>query len=201
MIIAISGPSATGKTSLFEALKRSPFLEDAIFLPDLYEAVWNNLLDSGYFKDFTEISRDSEFLCLYLIRLTNYYNEMIEEYKNSDKLVILDSCWLDVSIYAIINMWHAHLIKEVQETVLKNLLVYDDEISRIYLTSNDESVINNTPKYHSPFKKYNVKVNRPLELQYYELYSNFKNVEKLPSSDVEKEVEFILSDLENLGYI
>ena len=198
--ISISGPSSTGKTTLVDSLSTHRELSNAVFSPDLYSAVWTNLVDQGFFSEWKEINTDSEYLCLYVIRLIDYYENYIKSYENTDKLVILDGCWLDLAIYAIINLWYTRVIKEVQEEILHKLNKFDDHLSRIYFTSFDESK-QIKQKYRMQYRMANMKLNRPLEIQFYELYKNFKNAVNLPSSDISESSLFIINDLSKLGYL
>ena len=198
--ISISGPSSTGKTTLVDSLSTHRELSNAVFSPDLYSAVWTNLVDQGFFSEWKEINTDSEYLCLYVIRLIDYYENYIKSYENTDKLVILDGCWLDLAIYAIINLWYTRVIKEVQEEILHKLNKFDEHLSRIYFTSFDESK-QIKQKYRMQYRMANMKLNRPLEIQFYELYKNFKNAVNLPSSDISESSLFIINDLSKLGYL
>lgn len=198
--ISISGPSSTGKTTLVDSLSTHRELSNAVFSPDLYSAVWTNLVDQGFFSEWKEINTDSEYLCLYIIRLIDYYENYIKSYENTDKLVILDGCWLDLAIYAIINLWYTRVIKEVQEEILHKLNKFDEHLSRIYFTSFDESK-QIKQKYRMQYRMANMKLNRPLEIQFYELYKNFKNAVNLPSSDISESSLFIINDLSKLGYL
>lgn len=198
--IAISGPSASGKTSLINELSLRLDMSNVVVLPDVFETVWNDLVAKGYFSEYDEINRDPEFLCVYVQRVIDYYKNSIEMYKSSDKLILMDSSWIDISIYSVINMWYIHILKEVQENLLHQLSVYDRSLDKVYLTVNDDSKQTNL-KYRSPFKRYNIKYNRPLEIQYYELSSNLNHTEVLPSSDVTECATFIIEDLRKLGYL
>lgn len=198
--ISISGPSSTGKTTLVDSLSTHRELSNAVFSPDLYSAVWTDLVDKGFFSEWKEINTDSEYLCLYVIRLIDYYENYIKSYENTDKLVILDGCWLDLAIYAIINLWYTRVIKEVQEEILHKLNKFDEHLSRIYFTSFDESK-QIKQKYRMQYRMANMKLNRPLEIQFYELYKNFKNAVNLPSSDISESSLFIINDLSKLGYL
>lgn len=198
--ISISGPSSTGKTTLVNSLSTYRELSNAVFSPDLYSAVWTDLVDQGFFSEWKEINTDSEYLCLYVIRLIDYYENYIKSYENTDKLVILDGCWLDLAIYAIINIWYTRVIKEVQEEILHKLNKFDEHLSRIYFTSFDESK-QIKQKYRMQYRMANMKLNRPLEIQFYELYKNFKNAVNLPSSDISESSLFIIDDLSKLGYL
>lgn len=198
--VAISGPSSSGKTSIVNELSLRLNLSNVIFVPDVFETVWNNLVSEGHFSEYEEINKDPEFLCIYIQRVIDHYKKSIEEYECTDKLVILDSSWVDISIYSIINMWYIHIIKTVQEDLLRQLSAYDKSIDKVYITLNDETKQEKV-RYRSPFKRYNIKYNHPLELQYYELSSNLKHSEMLPSSNVTECATFIIEDLRNLGYL
>ncbi len=198
--IAISGPSSTGKTTLVNSLSTHRELSNAVFSPDLYDTVWTNLVDQGLFSEWKEINTDSEYLCLYVIRLIDYYENYIKSYEDTDKLVILDGCWLDLAIYAIINIWYTRIIKEVQEEILHRLNRFDKHLSRIYFTSFDESK-QLKQRYRMQYRMANMKLNRPLEIQFYELYKNFRNAVTLPSSDISESSLFIIDDLSKLGYL
>lgn len=202
-IIAISGASATGKSSLVDELSTYKELSNVIFSPDIFSTVWDDLVYRGLFSEYEDVSRDTEFLCIFIQRVINYYRDTIKEYsdqKYEDKTIIIDSCWIDVAIYSILNMWYTHVVKEVQEGLLSQITLYDDSLSRIYITKYDASK-SKIEKYRLPFKRYNVKYNRPLELQYYKLATHFKNAYELPYSDNTDSALFIIKDLQNLGYI
>lgn len=198
--VSISGPSTTGKTSLMNSLSTYSELSSVVFSPDMHDVVWSNLVDGGYFTDFTEILKDTDYLCTYILRLIDYYNNYIDSYKDSDCLVILDGCWLDLSIYSILNMWYTRGVKSVQEDILEKVSVYNKNISRIYITEANDSQYP-LSKYHIRGKMSTFRTNRPLEIQYYELAKNFKNSESLPSTDVSDCSLFIINDLKKLGYV
>lgn len=198
--IAVSGPSASGKSSLFEELKFHQEISNVVFIPDIFKTVWDGLVAQGLFFEFEEVNKDAEFLCIFIQRMIDYYRDNIEHYKDTDKVVILDSCWVDLAIYSSLNMWYNHILKDVQESLLKQLTVYDDNLDRIYITSYDETK-KQVEKYRSPFKRYNIKYNRPLEIQYYHMASNFKNAVALPTTDLSEAALFILDDLIELGYL
>lgn len=198
--IAVSGPAASGKTTLVQSLRRFSEFKDAIITEDMHETVWNSLVDRGIFYDFTEIDTDSDYLCCYIMKVIDHYKELLAKYENVDNLVVLDGCWVDLSIYATINMWYVRVIKEVQETILETICHYDDRISRIYVTRADDVTY--------PFKSHdirssitNLKKNRNLELNYYSVAANLKNAVLLPSNDISTSSSSILHDLKILGYV
>lgn len=204
--ISISGPASTGKTSILDELAGkigSSFDRDVsvVLIPDVYESVWQDLVDNEIFQEFTEINTDSEYLSVYILRLIKYYEEIMDYYEEvEDTLVVFDNCWVDLAIYTIINMWYTRALKELQEEILARISKYDDRMDKIYFTQFDKS--KEVPiKYRSQFKMSNAKVNRPLELQYYNIFNKFKNAEILPTSDVAQAADFIISDIKNLGYI
>lgn len=198
--ISISGPSTSGKTSLINALSTYRELDKVVFSPDMHDVVWNGLVESGHFTEFTEISTDTEYLCTYIIRLIDHYNEYLESYRDKDVLVVLDGCWLDLSIYSLLNMWYSRVIKPVQEEILSRTAKYDDMISKIYITRADD-VAYPPAKGRIRGKLSTFRANRPLELQYYNLADHIDNAVTLPSADISDSALFIIDDLKNLGYL
>lgn len=198
--VAISGPSSTGKTSLIDCLSCHQELSKAEFSPDLYNTVWGGLVASKLFTEYGEIIHDSEYICVYLLKLIEYYKEYIEEYKDTDKLVILDCCWLDLYVYALINMWCAHTIKAVQVDILEQISQLIDSVDMIYLTYEDPNKVEKRP-YRAPYKIYTVKANRSLELQHYKMAKYLVHTKELPSSDISESALFIIEDLKKLGYL
>lgn len=198
--VAISGPSATGKTALIDSLSTYPELFGSIFSPDMYEAIWSDLVEKGYFGEFSEINKDSEYLCIYLLKIIDYYEKFIEKYKNINRVVFIDGCWLDFLIYANLQMWYTHMVKDVQLDILNRISALSNTIDMIYFTKFDENKQDKRP-YHTHFKLSNIKFNRPLEMSYYSIAENLKNAKVLPSSDVSESSIFIIEDLKNLGYL
>lgn len=201
--ISISGPCTTGKTTLINSLstyKEMNMKNHVIFAPDAHDVVWRNLVDSGLFTEYTEICSDTEYLCTYLIKVIDYYNNYIESMKDVDALIVLDQCWIDFSIYSILNMWYTRLVKSVQEEILYKSSKYDDAISRIYITKAcDKNYPVDKMRLRGKFNTF--RMNRPLELRYYDIAKHLKNAVALPSSDVSESSLFIINDLKNLGYI
>lgn len=198
--ISISGPATTGKTSIINSLSTYTELSNAVFSPDVHELVWNELVDKGLFSEFTEISTDYDYLCTFITCMIDKYTEYLESFKDSDKLVILDGCWLDLSIYSVLNMWYTRVVKSVQESILSRVAYYDPNILRIYITTAEDD------KY--PVRKDRIRgrisafrMNRPLESRYYNIAKNLKNAVALPSSDTTESSLFIIEDLKNLGYL
>lgn len=198
--VAISGPSLTGKSALSDELSTYKELSQAIFVPDIHESVWNQLVAEGAFSSYSEINKDSEYLCLYIMRLIEYYNSIVSKYEGTDHLVILDGCWLDLLVYSMINLWYNRAIKSVQESILLQISKFDDRIDRIYLTSHDDNLLPNV-KNRADYKMSNLKLNRALELRYYEIFRNLNPVKVLPSSEPVSNALYIIQDMEKLGYL
>lgn len=198
--VSISGPSTTGKTSLVNTLSTHLELSHAVFSPDMHDVVWGNLVDRGLFSEFSDISTDPEYLCTYLIKLVDYYNEYLDSYKDSDALVILDGCWLDLTIYSVLNMWYNRNIRPVQEELLSRVSKFEERISRIYITQADDLQYP-VDKLRLRGKMSTFRANRGLEIKFYKVAEHLKNSVKLPSTDVSDSALFILNDLKNLGHL
>lgn len=198
--ISISGPSTTGKTSLIDSLSTHKEMYDVILSPDMHDVVWNEMVQIGHFSEFSEILSDSDYLCTYMIRLIDHYNEYMDRYEDEDAIVLLDGCWLDFTIYAVLNMWYTRIIKSVQEEILEKIAKYDDRISRIYLTTADDEKYP-VDKFRLRGKITTFRANRPLEIQYYKIARHLKNAMMLPSTDISESSLFIIEDMKNLGYI
>lgn len=198
--VSISGASTTGKTALMNSLSTYRELGKVVFSPDMHDVVWSSLVKARLFTDFTEISTDSEYLCTYIIRLIDHYNNYLDSLRDSDALVILEGCWVDLSIYAMLNMWYSRIVKSVQEEILYKASKYSDEVSRIYITKADDA---NYPvaKFRVRGKMSTFRDNRPLEIRYYDLATHLKDAVAIPSSDVTEASMFVIDDLMKLGYL
>lgn len=198
--ISISGPSTTGKSSIVDALSTYPELSNAIFVPAMNDKVWSDLVSQNIFSEFTEVDTDSEYLCAYIFKMIEYYNDCIKTYQDTDKLVVLDGCWIDLSIYSILNLWYMRAIKPLQEEILAETAKYDEEISRIYVTKAEDDKFP-VAKYYIRGKISSFRKNRPLEMRYYDIAKHLKNSTPLPSSSTTESSMFILDDLKKLGYV
>ncbi len=126
--ISISGPSVTGKTSLIDSLCSYRDMNKFSFSPDFKDVVWHELTDSGIFSDFTDITSDPSYMCTYLHRLVDTHNKYIESHMNDEGVFILDECWLDYFIYALLSMWYSRVISGAQEEVfnkIKDIYIFD----------------------------------------------------------------------------
>lgn len=198
--VAISGPAQSGKTSLVEYLSMYPELGGAVFSPDLFNTVWSDLVDKGIFYSYDEIVRDSDFICAYLIKVIEYYESYLESYNDTDMLVILDCCWIDMLVYSVVSMWCSRAILDLQAEMISRILKLCESVDRIYITKYDANK-QNKQKYHSDYKIYSVKGNRTLELQYYSMLKMLGNAVSLNTSDLSDSALFIIDDLKKSGYL
>lgn len=204
--IAISGPAQSGKTSLIDNLSTCKEISKEGFSPDLFNTVWSNLVEQGVFRSYDEIVRDSDFICVYLMKVIEHYENYISMYEkiyqgpDKNKIVFLDCCWIDLLVYSVINMWYSRAIADLQAEMIDRIMKLCNTVDRIYLTKYDENK-HVTQKYRSDYKIYSVKSNRGLEFSYYNLFQNFKNVVKLDTSDISEASLFIIDDLKKLGYL
>jgi len=105
MIISISGPSCTGKTTLFQHLqdpirdlcksakKKLVSIEEGV--KDLWECKWSSL-----YKSLDDLVLSSDFLDWQYDVLNKYILEM-HEYNPARDVVLTDRCELDVLVYSI----------------------------------------------------------------------------------------------------
>lgn len=198
--VSISGPSTTGKTSILSYLKNLPEFSNVICGSDLQDLVWDELVDRGLFTEFTDVCSDNEYLSTFILKMIDYYNNFLDAYEHEDVLVFLDSCWIDLSVYSVLNTWYNRTIREVQEEIFRKVLIYDNRISKIYLTKTDDK---NYPvdKFRLRGKMSTFRANRPLEIQYFEVAKHFKESIAIPTSDIVEAAEFILDDLKKSGYL
>lgn len=198
--VSISGPAQSGKTSLVEYLSTYPELEGAVFSPDLFNTVWSDLVEKGIFHSYDEIVRDSDFICAYLIKVIEYYESYLDSYADTDDLVILDCCWIDLLIYSVVSMWCSRAILDLQAEMISRIMKLCESVDRIYVTKYD-AARQIKQKYRNDYQIYSVKGNRDLELQYYSMLKVFKDALPLYTSDPSDAALFIIDDLKNLGYL
>lgn len=198
--IAVSGPSSTGKTSIVDDLTTHKEFSKVKVCPDLLNTVWASLVEQGFFSSYTDIINDSEYICVYLLKMIEYYRDLIEKYSKEDGLVLLDCCWVDLAVYGVLNLWYHNMMKDLQADLLSQVNEFTGSVDKIYMTKYEESkrVI---PKGHSPFKVYSKKANVKLELSYYNLFKNLYPVIELPTSDVSESALFIIDDLRKSGHL
>lgn len=198
--ISISGPSSTGKSTLVREL-RAQFPSSSVkTCSDFHEVTWKEFLNTGKFKEFTEIQNDSEYLCIYILRLIKDYESLLSTLKDSKyDLVILDGCWLDLFVYTNLQMWYSSFVREVQEDILMRICRQSSDIDKIYITKADDekypTLVHDRRSHMVNFHR-----NRKLELQYYELAKRFKGTVELPDPDIKEAVNFIMTDIESYTY-
>lgn len=198
--ISVSGPSVTGKTSLIDSLCSYKEMYNCVFSPDFKDVVWSELTSKGIFSEFTDITTDSSYMCTYLHKLIDTYNEYIESHDPYDDLIILDGSWIDYFIYAHLNMWYNRVISSAQEEVFSKILKHSNKISRYYFTEARDDLY--------PLEKFRVrgkittfKLNRPLEIALYKAHSNLSGAASLYHSNIVGSSLEIIEDLKKLGYL
>lgn len=198
--IAVSGPSTSGKTSLVESLSTYKEMSRVKFSPDFHTVVWNHLKSENVFSDFTDITDDGYYMCTYLHKLADTYNDFIESYEEYEGVVFLDSCWIDLAIYANLNMWYDRMIKSAQDDVFNKILKHSDKLSRIYFTKVND--------YKYPVDKYRIrgrittfKMNRPLEIKLYDIAHHLRESVVLTQSDTSGDSIAVIEDLKKMNYI
>lgn len=189
----------SGKSTVISLLKDT-LPKDTIFIPDRFWAVYESLRGNGIFDEFTEITKDRDYLFMYISKVVEDYNSILEEYEDYNGVVVLENCYIDYVIYMTLNLWYHYPLVQFQEYLTLKLLESRDKIERIYMT---------TPDDHSypPPKKLDIKNsktaftrNRGLELA---LYDTYREVGKVVTLDpcVFAEDRTILEDLKAQGII
>lgn len=200
MIISISGPIRTGKSTLISLLKDT-LPEDTIFIEDIYITVWNDMIKAGIFNEFNDIAKDRDLLFIYISRVCEKYAETVNKYKDSTNLVVLECCHIDYLIYTQLHCWYHYPLQSFQEKVIIDLLKLQDCVSRIYMTTADDI---NYPlgdtKFYCKTYKAAFRRNRSLEIQFYNLYRNGERVVTL-SPDIFSNDKVILDDLIEQGIL
>lgn len=194
-IISISGPVHTGKSTIIAMLKES-LPKDTIFVDDMFLKVWEYFQEVGEFQSYTDVHKDHELLFMYISKVCDFYQEAINQYEDRQELVVFENCYLDYLIYSQLSTWYHYPLIGFQEITLTNLLKSKDKISRIYMTTSDDS---NYPTSGVKFECRTTKAaflrNRGLENQFYNLYRDNRNVVSLPP-DIFGNEKLILDDIE-----
>jgi len=199
MLVAVSGPSLSGKSTLFNFLKSTlSEYPNIIYLDDIHDAVWDTLA-GNVFSAFTEITKDRDYMYIYIERLVKEYINRVSQDYGEENLVIMDGSYIDVLVYSFLNMWYHYPIVEIQERVVNDLLEVKDAASIIYMTraNEDDSSTSNSLRV----KMSNYKRKRPVELKLYDIFRDSKKVVTLPSSSVLGCDFFIKEDLKSRGLL
>ena len=199
MLCGISGPLATGKTTLVSILESSLPI-DTIIIHDLHDKVFGDLVASELFTEFYEVSKDRDYLLIYISRLVTYYTEMIEAYKDYPGLVLFDGTHIDLMIYSMLNLWYHYPTSGYQESIMHKLLESSKSLDVIYMTNADDENYPITKlgsrRYCTAFKRH-----RLTELYYYDIFRDNSRVVSLPDKSVMNCDRFILDDLKSRSLI
>jgi len=182
--IGISGPTCTYKSTIHALLKKVlPTDPKIVYLDDIHDTVWNNLVKSGVFFNYQELTSDRDYLLMYISKLIDYYASQIEKYKYTDNIVIMDGCIVDILVYSMLNTWYHYPVKEYTEKLMEKLLKYMDYIDNVFITipdkNNEEKLQYSRRAQQTAFKK-----NRPLECSYYNIAGGLRICTKLTSDIV-----------------
>lgn len=199
MFCGISGPQATGKSTLISLLEPELPL-DTIIIHDLHDKVYEDMKTIAGFNGFKEISKDRDYLLIYYGRLVEYYTDMIKAYKDYPGLVLFDGTHIDLLIYGMLNLWYHYPTQGVQEKLVHELLSVKKAMSVIYMTEADDMNYKldriGDRRYTTGFLK-----NRKTEIEYYEIFRDLPMVKTLPSTTVLECDKFIINDLKSRNLI
>ena len=76
MIISISGPTKSGKSTIINLLKDT-LPKSTVYVEDFYYTVWQDMIEQGDFTEFTEVTKDRGFMFMYVSKLCTKYLDMI----------------------------------------------------------------------------------------------------------------------------
>ena len=202
MIIAISGPSSTGKTTLVQSLKNYKGLIESILGRQVYfkgEDI-REMLPADAVLD--EVLADSQVAMELQFKIIE---SNIERYmdllKNPHIAYICDRCPLDNVVYMILNYMRTSpelALKYAADfrkygSIAKSLTSY---VERIYLTKNDNSMLKAEP---DGFRASFYDTFRALEVELFNGYfDNLPTVKVLPSESADR-LNFLLNDLKMLN--
>lgn len=205
MIITLSGPSSTGKTTLFENLKNAhhgiieslhgnkvEFVEESI----------RKIIDENFDIPFEEIIKDTNSaIDLQLKVAYNIYRSYETMVKNKDTLYICDRSPLDNVVYNLMNYQSDNpevMVKRADDlsyacSLMRSMYAYVD---RVYLTQVDQSSRNKIER--DGFRPTGYEHRRQLEIELFNTIFDFSpKVVKLPST-LNDRVTTILTDLVTL---
>lgn len=205
MIVCISGPSSTGKSTLLSELQvyftelydliKSRFNLELEFIPELIrDLVPDNSLDEIFSNDEDSVKFQIEVI-------HKSYNRFKDMFSDVNKLYIVDRSPLDALVYLILNYSCSStqvlqkFAKDFEECSILSRLAYNLYISRVYLTSTDH--YNYTSVQVDGFRPTKYLPRRVLEVELFNYIFNHQEVQKLPANTPDR-VLFISNDLISL---
>lgn len=200
MIICISGPSSTGKTTLFNELQKHHKLIKSIYgnkVVFLEESIRKIAAENYPDKTFDEIISTSESAISFQLEIAeSIYQNYISILSDRDTLYIIDRSPLDNLVYDIMNYQcddpevMMSNSKKLNEACSKMRSLYS-YVDRVYLTQVDRS---NESIEKDGFRPSKYEYRRQLEIELFNSIFDFSPiVVKLPSMMSER-VKTVLED-------
>lgn len=207
IIVGISGPSSTGKTTLARLVESN---ESSFNVPlhvsrDLKDVTWEDILaTTKNFTQYDEIYADKDYLLVFCHRVLSKYKDFISKvrYEAPDESVaIVDTTHLDLLIYTYLQFWYHYPSFDVLTDLVTQIMQMDGCLNHIYMTQAYDSMYDPLKSKTLRQRSADFKRNRGLELMTYELFSRLPSVTKLSYSS-ETSLPMILRDLgERYGVI
>lgn len=189
MIISISGPSSTGKSTLISALKEY-YGDGCVIMSEVIRESLAEMLKTygslnGIYEDKDATLKSIEKLC------DDYCNSVLKLPYLDSKPIIMDRCHIDGIVYALINTLPFDGCDEVVSKVVTRYLSTPIEFDKVYFTvpSDDDKIEDDG------FRSMQLLHRRPLEVNLFKMYHTQRNAVVLPDG-VYKRVHLIVSDIE-----
>lgn len=178
-IVSISGPSLTGKSRLISLLKSILPTDKCVYGEDLFKEVFNEYVVRHEFGTYEDILKDRDFLFMACNKLIEAYEERLEEYKNTDKLVILDGCYIDYWIFMELNLKYNYPLIEYHTKLVQSMLESRKLITHVFMTTPNDELYKPNPGDGKSVSKQMFKRLRPMEVLYYDLFRDYPNITSL----------------------
>lgn len=182
--VAISGPSLSGKSTTMKMLKHIVDSENLAgrvkVVEDFQDKVFKNLKDRKIFYSYEEIMESDEYIYMYAVQWAKCLTETLNEYENSEyyDIVFIESCTIDILIYAIINLWFHYPLTDLLTELVNNLLALRDRVDKIYMMTPHDDEFEDTEKNYR-CKKSHFNRTRSMEIGLYKQFSDSVKVEVL----------------------
>lgn len=191
MVISISGPSSTGKTTTVNKILSQKTLggfDNIVVITETIRDLWAKEF-SNYVSDVETMLNDKELTMKWTkavsVEISNHIEKELSNIDLDKNLVVLDRCCLDHFVYTITNTMKFGITMDVLSTVLENFTRVDEKIDLMFYTEIPE----NDYFEDDGIRPLNLKDNRKMENNFFKLLF-YKSAIKLPY-DIEQRIKVI----------